>query len=202
MSDATKPDTSGNRSIGASAGLDLDLDLKTYIRSIPDWPAPRVQFQDITPLLQNPQAFRRVVVRCYNGVDGEPALRPDVIAGLDARGFILGAVVAYALGVGFVLIRKQGKLPFTTVQESYELEYGSASVELHLDAVRQGDRVLLMDDLIATGGTMLAGKKLLEKLGATVIEGAAPINPTSLGGADKLKAAGLPVFTLADFAGS
>lgn len=101
MSDATKPDTSGNRSIGASAGLDLDLDLKTYIRSIPDWPAPRVQFQDITPLLQNPQAFRRVVVRCYNGVDGEPALRPDVIAGLDARGFILGAVVAYALGVGF-----------------------------------------------------------------------------------------------------
>lgn len=100
------------------------------------------------------------------------------------------------------LIRKQGKLPFTTVQESYELEYGSASVELHLDAVRQGDRVLLMDDLIATGGTMLAGKKLLEKLGATVIEGAALINPTSLGGADKLKAAGLPVFTLADFAGS
>ena len=205
MSDATKPDTSGNRSIGASAGLDLDLDLKTYIRSIPDWPAPRVQFQDITPLLQSPQAFRRVVdalVRRYNGVDGEPALRPDVIAGLDARGFILGAVVAYALGVGFVPIRKQGKLPFTTVQESYELEYGSASVELHLDAVRKGDRVLLMDDLIATGGTMLAGKKLLEKLGATVIEGAALINPTSLGGADKLKAAGLPVFTLADFAGS
>ena len=205
MPDVAKPDTSGHPSIGASAGLDLDLDLKTYIRSIPDWPVPGVQFQDITPLLQNPQAFRRVVdalVRRYNGVDGEPALRPDVIAGLDARGFILGAVVAYALGVGFVPIRKQGKLPFTTVQESYALEYGSASVELHLDAVQQGDRVLLMDDLIATGGTMLAGKKLLEQLGATVIEGAALINLTSLGGADKLRAAGLPVFTLAEFTGS
>ena len=167
MPDVAKPDTSGHPSIGASAGLDLDL--KTYIRSIPDWPVPGVQFQDITPLLQSPQAFRRVVdalVRRYNGVDGEPALRPDVIAGLDARGFILGAVVAYALGVGFVPIRKQGKLPFTTVQESYALEYGCASVELHLDAVQQGDRVLLMDDLIATGGTMLAGKKLLEQLGA------------------------------------
>ncbi len=205
MSDATQPDTSDNRSIDASVGPALNRDLKTCIRSIPDWPVPGVQFQDITPLLQNPQAFRRVVdalVRRYNGVDGDPALRPDVIAGLDARGFILGAVVAYALGVGFVPIRKHGKLPFTTVQETYELEYGSASVELHLDAVRPGDRVLLMDDLIATGGTMLAGKKLLEQLGATVIEGAALINLTSLGGADKLKAAGLPVFTLADFAGS
>ena len=205
MSDATQPDTSGNRSIDASVGPALNMDLKTCIRSIPDWPVPGVQFQDITPLLQNPQAFRRGVdalVRRYNGVDGDPALRPDVIAGLDARGFILGAVVAYALGVGFVPLRKHGKLPFTPVQESYALEYGSASVALHPDAVRPGDRVLLMDDLIATGGAMLAGKKLPEQLGATVIEGAAPINLTSLGGANKLKAAGLPVFTLPEFTGS
>lgn len=202
---AAPPDTPGNDDRLVGTSQDLALDLASCIRTIPDWPAPGVQFQDITPLLQNPQAFRRVVdvlVRRYNGVDGDPALRPDVIAGLDARGFILGAVVAYALGVGFVPIRKQGKLPFTTVQETYELEYGSAAVELHLDAVRPGERVLLMDDLIATGGTMLAGKKLLEKLGATVIEGAALIDLTALGGADKLRAAGLPVFTLARFTGS
>ncbi len=95
----------------------------------------------------------------------------DVVAGLDARGFILGAVIAYELNVGFVPIRKKGKLPFTTVEETYELEYGSATVELRTDAVKPGDKVLLIDDLIATGGTVMAGKKLLEKLGATVMEG-------------------------------
>jgi adenine phosphoribosyltransferase len=105
-----------------------------------------------------------------------------VVAGLDARGFILGAVVAYELNVGFVPIRKKGKLPFTTVEETYELEYGSATVELHTDAVRAGDRVLLIDDLIATGGTMMAGKRLLEKLGATVTEGAAIVDLPELGG--------------------
>jgi len=124
-----------------------------------------------------------------------------VVAGLDARGFILGSVIAYELGLGFVPIRKKGKLPFTTVEETYELEYGSATVELHTDAVKPGQRVLLIDDLIATGGTMMAGKKLLEKLGATVMEGAAIVDLPELGGSQKLREAGLKLFTLVEFEG-
>jgi len=128
-------------------------------------------------------------------------LRPDAVAGLDARGFIIGSVLAYELNIGFVPIRKKGKLPYATVAESYALEYGSATVEMHTDAVRPGDRVLLIDDLIATGGTMLAGKRLLERLGATVIEGAAIVELPDLGGAERLRAAGLPLFTLVSFGG-
>jgi adenine phosphoribosyltransferase len=174
--------------------------LKAHIRTVPDWPAPGVQFRDITPLLQDPTVFRTLIaafVQRYR----EPALRPDVVAGLDARGFILGAVIAHELNLGFVPIRKKGKLPFSTVEENYALEYGTATVELHTDAVAPGQRVLLVDDLIATGGTMLAGKKLLEKLGATVLEGAAIVDLPELGGSAKLRAAGLPLFTLVDFAG-
>jgi adenine phosphoribosyltransferase len=126
---------------------------------------------------------------------------PTAIAGLDARGFIIGSVLAYELNIGFVPIRKKGKLPFTTVAESYELEYGSATVEIHTDAVRPGDRVVLIDDLIATGGTMMAGKRLLERLGATVIEGAAIVDLPELGGSARLREAGLPLYTLVDFAG-
>jgi len=110
-------------------------------------------------------------------------------------------VLAYELGVGFVHIRKKGKLPYATVEETYELEYGSATVELHTDAVRSGDRVVLIDDLIATGGTMMAGRRLLEKLGAQVMEGAAIVDLPELGGSDKLRASGLALFTLLDFAG-
>ena len=175
-----------------------------YVRTVPDWPAPGVQFQDITPLLLNPEAFRAVIevfLRRYGGAKDNPMPKPDLVAGLDARGFILGAVVAYQLGIGFVPICKQGKLPLSTLKETYALEYGSTIVELHVDAVTPGQRILLMDDLIATGGTMLAGKILLEKAGATVIEGAAIINLPTLGGAAKLLAAGLPIFTQADFAG-
>jgi adenine phosphoribosyltransferase len=174
--------------------------LRDHIRTVPDWPAPGVQFRDITPLLQDAKVFRVLIdafVHRYMDADR----RPDVVAGLDARGFILGAVVAYELNVGFVPIRKKGKLPFTTVAETYELEYGSATVELHTDAVKHGDRVLLIDDLIATGGTMMAGKKLLEKLGAVVMEGAAIVDLPELGGSERLGAAGLPLFTLLDFAG-
>ena len=127
--------------------------------------------------------------------------RPDAIAGLDARGFIIGSVLAYELDVGFVPIRKKGKLPFTTVEETYELEYGSATVEMHTDAVGPGDRVLLIDDLIATGGTMMAGMRLLERLGATVIEGAAIVDLPELRGSDKLRAAGLRLHTLVSFEG-
>jgi adenine phosphoribosyltransferase len=174
--------------------------LRRHIRTVPDWPSPGVQFRDITPLLQNPRVFR-VLIDAFVHRYMEPGLRPDVVAGLDARGFIIGSVIAYELAVGFVPIRKKGKLPYTTVEETYELEYGSATVELHTDAVKPGDRVLLVDDLIATGGTMMAGKKLLEKLGAQVIEGAAIVDLPELGGSVRLREAGLPLFTLIDFSG-
>ena len=180
--------------------LSVNQYLRDHIRTVPDWPAPGVQFRDITPLLQEAKVFRVLIdafVHRYMG----PDMRPDVVAGLDARGFILGAVVAYELNVGFVPIRKKGKLPFTTVEETYELEYGSATVELHTDAGKQGGRVLLIGDRIATGGTMMAGKKLLEKLGARVMEGAAIVDLPELGGSEKLRASGLPLFTLVDFSG-
>ena len=174
--------------------------LRQHIRTVPDWPAPGVQFRDITPLLQDPKVFR-VLIDAFVHRYMDRALRPDVVAGLDARGFILGSVVAYELGVGFVPIRKKGKLPFTTVQETYELEYGSSTVELHTDAVQPGDRVLLIDDLIATGGTMMAGKKVLEKLGAQVSEGAAIVDLPQLQGSARLRESGLTLFTLVDFDG-
>jgi adenine phosphoribosyltransferase len=180
--------------------LSINQYLRDHIRTVPDWPTPGVQFRDITPLLQDAKVFR-VLIDAFVHRYMDPAMRPDVVAGLDARGFILGAVVAYELNIGFVPIRKKGKLPFTTVEETYELEYGSATVELHTDAVKQGDRVLLIDDLIATGGTMMAGKKLLERLGAHVMEGAAIVDLPELGGSDKLREGGLPLFTLVDFAG-
>lgn len=180
--------------------MDTSAYLKAHIRTVPDWPAPGVQFRDITPLMQDPQVFR-VLIDAFVHRYMAPERRPTVVAGLDARGFIIGAVLAYELGVGFVPIRKKGKLPFTTVAETYELEYGSATVELHTDAVQAGDRVLLIDDLIATGGTMMAGRKLLERLGATVVEGAAIVALPELGGTERLQASGLPLFTLVTFEG-
>ncbi|MDP3655008.1 MAG: adenine phosphoribosyltransferase [Rhodoferax sp.] len=180
--------------------LSVNQYLRDHIRTVPDWPTPGVQFRDITPLLQDAKVFR-ILIDAFVHRYMDPGMRPDVVAGLDARGFILGAVVAYELNVGFVPIRKKGKLPFTTVEETYELEYGSATVELHTDAVKPGSRVLLIDDLIATGGTMMAGKKLLERQGATVMEGAAIVDLPELGGSQKLKESGLPLFTLVDFAG-
>ena len=172
--------------------------IRRHIRTVPDWPAPGVQFRDITPLLSTPRVFRVLIdefVHRYFDV------QPDAIAGLDARGFIIGSVLAYELNIGFVPIRKKGKLPFTTVQESYELEYGSATVEMHTDAVEPGDRVVLIDDLIATGGTMMAGRRLLERLGAQVIEGAAIVDLPELGGSARLRESGLALFTLVDFEG-
>jgi len=172
--------------------------IRSHIRTVPDWPARGVQFRDITPLLSNPRVFRVLIDQFVHRYFDT---RPSAIAGLDARGFIIGAVLAYELNVGFVPIRKKGKLPFTTVQESYELEYGSAAVEMHTDAVREGDRVVLIDDLIATGGTMMAGMRLLQRLGAQVIEGAAIVDLPELGGSAKLRESGLALYTLVDFAG-
>jgi adenine phosphoribosyltransferase len=197
---ASRHNTNPASTRDAMQNLSINQYLKNHIRTVPDWPAPGVQFRDITPLLQDAKVFRVLIDAFVHRYMSAP-MRPDVVAGLDARGFILGAVIAYELNVGFVPIRKKGKLPFTTVEETYELEYGSATVELHTDAVKPGDRVLLIDDLIATGGTMMAGMKLLEKLGAQVIEGAAIVDLPELGGSERLRAAGLPLFTLLDFAG-
>lgn len=189
---------------GAALAADLAAALspadyiKSHVRTVPDWPAPGVQFRDITPLLASPRVFRVLIDQFVHRYFDT---RPQAIAGLDARGFIIGSVLAYELNVGFVPIRKKGKLPFTTVAETYELEYGSATVEIHTDAVGPGTRVVLIDDLIATGGTMMAGMRLLERLGATVIEGAAIVDLPELGGSARLRAAGLPLFTLVDFAG-
>lgn len=180
--------------------LNVSSFLREHIRTVPDWPSPGVQFRDITPLLQDPRVFR-VLIDAFVHRYMAPDLRPDVVAGLDARGFIIGSVVAYELNVGFVPIRKKGKLPFTTVEETYELEYGSATVELHTDAVTQGQRVLVIDDLIATGGTMLAGVKLLERLGAQIMECAVIVDLPELGGSAKVRAQGHRLMTLLEFEG-
>lgn len=172
--------------------------IRQRIRTVPDWPQPGVQFRDITPLLQDPKTFRVLIdLFVHRYLDA----KLDLVAGIDARGFVLGAVVAYELNLGFIPIRKKGKLPFATVEESYELEYGSAAVELHADACKTGDRVLLIDDLIATGGTMMAGRRLLEQLGATVVEGAAIVDLPELGGSTLLRESGLALYTVCDFAG-
>jgi adenine phosphoribosyltransferase len=172
--------------------------LRSCIRTVPDWPAPGVQFRDITPLLQDAKTLRILIDTFVHRYMGQ---KIDRVAGLDARGFILGAIIAYELNVGFIPIRKKGKLPFKTVQEEYELEYGSATVEIHTDACKPGERILLIDDLIATGGTMMAGMKLLQRLGATVIEGAVIVDLPELGGSKLLRDAGLPLFTVCQFDG-
>jgi len=172
--------------------------IRERIRTVLDWPQPGVQFRDITPVLQDRRALRTLIdllVQRY--IDA----RIDTIAGLDARGFIIGPILAYELSLGFVPIRKKGKLPFRTLSQSYELEYGSATVEIHEDACKPGERVVLVDDLIATGGTMMAGKMLLERLGAVVVEGAAIIDLPELGGSTLLRESGLPLYTVCEFSG-
>ncbi len=172
--------------------------LRSCIRTVPDWPVPGVQFRDITPLLQDAKTLRILIDTFVHRYMGQ---RIDRVAGLDARGFILGAIVAYELNVGFIPIRKKGKLPYTTVEEQYELEYGNATVEIHTDACKPGDRILLIDDLIATGGTMLAGMRLLQRLGAVVVEGAVIVDLPELGGSKLLRDAGLSLFTVCSFEG-
>ncbi len=172
--------------------------VKQHIRTVPDWPQAGIQFRDITPLLQDAQVFR-VLIDIFLQRYADAKL--NYVAGLDARGFILGSVIAYELNLGFIPIRKKGKLPFDTISEEYDLEYGCATVEIHTDACKAGDRVLLVDDLIATGGTMIAGKKLLERLGAQVVEAAVIVDLPELGGSRLIRDAGLEVFTVCDFSG-
>ncbi|HTI16328.1 MAG TPA: adenine phosphoribosyltransferase [Trinickia sp.] len=172
--------------------------IKSQVRTVPDWPIAGVQFRDITPLLQRPKTLRMLIDLF---VERYIEAKLDYVAGLDARGFIIAPIVAHELNVGFIPVRKLGKLPYKTVSESYALEYGTATVEIHEDACRPGDRVLIIDDLIATGGTMMAGKRLLERLGAVVVEGAAIIDLPDLGGSKLLRENGLPLYTVTEFAG-
>lgn len=170
--------------------------IRRTIRSVPDWPKPGVIFRDITPVLQDPRTFRALIdLFVYRYM----RQRLDLVAGVDARGFIVGSVLAHELNLGFVPVRKKGKLPFDTVAEEYVLEYGNASVEMHTDAVRPGQRVLLVDDLIATGGTMLAAIKLLQRLGANVVEATAVIDLPELGGSAAIAQTGTPLFTVCQY---
>ena len=174
------------------------MDFRPIIRSIPDYPKPGIIFRDITTLLGHPRAFRRAVdelVQPYAGV------RIDKVAGIEARGFILGGAVAHQLSVGFIPVRKKGKLPWQVLGEDYALEYGTDRVEIHSDAVNKGDHVLLIDDLIATGGTCFAAIKLLERAGGNVVGCSFVIDLPDLGGADKIRALGKEVITLAAFEG-
>lgn len=167
--------------------------LADKIRKIENWPQKGILFHDITPVLQSAEYFRLLVDLLVYRYMGQ---KVDVVAGLDARGFIIGAALAYQLNVGFVPIRKKGKLPFDTVSQSYALEYGEATVEIHTDAIKPGARVLLVDDLVATGGTMLAGVELIRKLGGKVIEAAAILEFTDLDGGKKIRESGAPLFSL------
>ena len=172
--------------------------IRGRVRTVPDWPQAGVMFRDITPLLQDPRTFRVLIdlfVHRYMGAG------IDLVAGIDARGFILGSVIAYELNVGFLPIRKKGKLPIDTLTEDYALEYGTGSIQVHADACAKGDRALLIDDLIATGGTMLAGVKLLERLGATLVECAAIIDLPDLGGSKRIREAGHAAYAVCAFEG-
>ncbi len=174
------------------------MDFKAAIRTIPDYPKKGIMFRDITTLLGNPRAFRRAVDELVQPYAG---LRIDKIAGIEARGFILGGAVAHQLSIGFVPVRKKGKLPHTVIGEDYALEYGTDRVEIHADAVKPGDNVIVVDDLIATGGTATAAIRLLERAGANVLGCSFVIDLPELGGADKIRALGKEVKTLVAFEG-
>jgi len=170
--------------------------LKSRIRTVRDWPKPGINFRDVTTLFQDPEAFRRIIEAF--ALDAAK-LKIDLIAAVDARGFIIGGALAHQLHEPFVLVRKRGKLPYKTISEDYLLEYGSATVEIHADACRPGDRVLIVDDLIATGGTLLAAARLFRTLRAEVVGVAAVIDLPEIGGSAKLRADGLKVHALCEF---
>ena len=172
-------------------------DLRALIRTIPDFPKPGIQFRDITTLLLDADGFAAAVERMAAALDEVP----DLIAGIDARGFVFAAALAQRLHRGLLLIRKDGKLPGRTIAEEYALEYGTDRLAMHVDACAPGARVLLVDDLIATGGTALAGVKLLRRAGAVVSGAAFAIDLIDLGGADRLRAEGVPVHALLPYEG-
>ncbi len=168
------------------------------IRSIPDYPKPGIMFRDITTLLGNPRAFRRAVDELVQICAG---MKIDKVAGMEARGFILGGAVAHQLSAGFIPIRKKGKLPHETVSIAYSLEYGLDEMEMHRDAVMPGEQVILIDDLIATGGTAVGATQLLRQMGAEVVAACFVIDLPDLGGRRKLEALDVAVHTLVEFSG-
>ncbi len=174
------------------------MPIKSRIRTVPHYPKQGVMFRDITTLLKDPVGFRVTINECVNRYTG---VRIDKVAGIESRGFIIGAALAFQLGVGFVPIRKKGKLPAETIGHDYELEYGTDRIEMHVDAVAKGERVLLVDDLIATGGTAEAAVKLIESIGGKIVECCFVIDLPDLGGHQRLEKMGQKVFALCEFKG-
>ena len=171
------------------------MNIKTLIRTIPDFPKPGIRFRDITPLIGDPKGFRHVTHTFAERYEG----KVDKIAAIEARGFIFGSAVAHALHTGFVPIRKPGKLPHASIAHEYTLEYGSNKIEVHVDAVQKGERVLVIDDLLATGGTAAAALILLEQMGAKVVECAFVVDLVDLGGRKRLETRGYGVHALCEF---
>jgi adenine phosphoribosyltransferase len=184
--------------IRAMASTALENDLQAAIRTIPDYPKPGIMFRDITTLLGDARAFRRTVDELVQPWAG---MKIDKVAGIEARGFILGGAVAHQVSAGFVPIRKKGKLPHKRVSVTYALEYGEDEIEVHADALVAGERVVLVDDLVATGGTAEAAVKLLRQLGADVLAACFVIDLPELGGAERLRKMDVPVRTLVSFEG-
>lgn len=172
----------------------MNEELKKWVREIPDFPKKGILFRDITPVLLEADVFKRVCDILYERYKGR---KIDKVAAIESRGFIFAAVVAYRLGKGFIPLRKPGKLPHQTIEERYSLEYGEAALEMHTDAVSPGDRVVVIDDLLATGGTAAAAVNLIERQGGVIDEIAFVIELSDLGGIDKLQ--GKPVFSLLSF---
>ena len=174
------------------------MPLKSRIRTIPDFPKPGIQFRDITTLLKDPFGFRKLVDDLVQPFAGK---RVDAVAGIEARGFIIGGAVAHQLSIGFIPVRKKGKLPWDTIGQDYELEYGTDRVEIHRDAVGEGETVLIVDDLLATGGTALATLDLLRQAGADIVGCSFVVDLPDLGGRKRLEEQGVSVLTLVEFEG-
>ena len=174
------------------------MDIKSYIRTIPDYPKEGIMFRDITSLLQNATGLKLAINQLTERYKN---FQIDKVVGIEARVFIIGTPLAINLGVGFVPIRKKGKLPYTTISEEYELEYGTDQIEIHTDAINKGERILLVDDLIATGGTAEAAIKLITKMDGEIVENCFIIDLPDIGGRKKLESMNQKVFTLCEFDG-
>ena len=174
------------------------MNLKDLIRTIPDYPKDGVMFRDITTLMQHPVGFRRTVDELVHPFAGGDINR---IAGIEARGFILGGAVAHQLSIGFIAVRKKGKLPWQTISVEYELEYGTDELEIHIDSIEKGDRILIIDDLIATGGTATATTQLVRDAGGEVVGASFIVDLPDLGGRKRLEEMGVPVRCLMEFEG-
>ncbi len=172
------------------------MDIKSTIRSIPDWPIKGVIFRDLTTLMQSPEALKASCDQLY---ERYKEMNIDKIVGIDARGFVFGAILAYKLGVGFIPVRKKGKLPCKTIEASYSLEYGEGTLEIHEDGINKGEKVVIVDDLIATGGTVGATVKLVKELGGDLVECAFVVELPDLKGRDQIP--GVKVFALCEFEG-